>query len=108
MSFQRAADLIGQGHEASETAPSQKGTSTARTPFPSRCALADRCDALEGRSPAFALHAATDDATGIVVGAVFRPTECREGYSLVMSRNTGFRSDATATGIRSSDPRTSR
>ena len=32
----------------------------------------------------FALHAAIDDATGIVVGAVFRPAECREGYSLVM------------------------
>ncbi|MFC5405744.1 ISNCY family transposase [Cohnella soli] len=39
---------------------------------------------LEDRAPAFALHAAIDDATGLVVGAVFRPTECREGYSLVM------------------------
>jgi transposase InsO family protein len=39
---------------------------------------------LEDRSPAFTLHAAIDDATGTVVGAVFRPTECREGYSLVM------------------------
>lgn len=39
---------------------------------------------LEDRAPAFALHAAIDDATGTVVGAVFRPTECREGYSLVM------------------------
>jgi transposase len=39
---------------------------------------------LEDRAPAFTLHAAIDDATGTVVGAVFRPTECREGYSLVM------------------------
>lgn len=39
---------------------------------------------LEDRAPAFALHAAIDDATGTVVGAVFRPTECREGYSEVM------------------------
>lgn len=39
---------------------------------------------LEERAPAFALHAAIDDATGIVVSAVFRPTECREGYSTVM------------------------
>lgn len=39
---------------------------------------------LEDRAPAFALHAAIDDATGTVVGAVFRPAECREGYSLVM------------------------
>ncbi|GIP36717.1 ISNCY family transposase [Paenibacillus sp. J2TS4] len=41
---------------------------------------------LEDRAPAFALHAAIDDATGIVVGAVFRPNECREGYSLVMQQ----------------------
>jgi len=41
---------------------------------------------LEDRAPAFALHAAIDDATGVVVGAVFRPTECREGYSLVMQQ----------------------
>ena len=39
---------------------------------------------LEDRAPAFALHAAIDDATGTVVGAIFCPTECREGYSLVM------------------------
>lgn len=39
---------------------------------------------LEDRAPAFALHAAIDDATGTVVGAVFRPSECREGYSHVM------------------------
>jgi len=39
---------------------------------------------LEDRGPSFTLHAAIDDATGTVVGAVFRPTECREGYSLVM------------------------
>nr|WP_245554862.1 ISNCY family transposase [Cohnella laeviribosi] len=39
---------------------------------------------LEDRAPSFTLHAAIDDATGTVVGAMFRPTECREGYSLVM------------------------
>lgn len=41
---------------------------------------------LEDRAPAFTLHAAIDDATGTVVGAVFRPSECREGYSLVMQQ----------------------
>jgi transposase len=41
---------------------------------------------LEDRAPAFALHAAIDDATGTVVGGVFRPAECREGYSLVMQQ----------------------
>lgn len=41
---------------------------------------------LEDRSPAFALHAAIDDATGIVVGAIFRKTECREGYSIAMQQ----------------------
>ncbi|NGQ95415.1 ISNCY family transposase [Brevibacillus sp. SYP-B805] len=41
---------------------------------------------LEDRAPAFTLHAAIDDATGTVVGAVFRPTECREGYCLVMQQ----------------------
>jgi transposase len=41
---------------------------------------------LEDRTPAFALHAAIDDATGIVVGAVFRKNECREGYSQVMQQ----------------------
>ena len=41
---------------------------------------------LEDRAPAFALHAAIDDSTGIVVGAIFRPNECREGYSLVMQQ----------------------
>ncbi|MBN2980011.1 ISNCY family transposase [Cohnella algarum] len=41
---------------------------------------------LEDRGPAFALHAAIDDATGTVVGAIFRLNECREGYSLVMQQ----------------------
>lgn len=41
---------------------------------------------LEDRAPALALHAAIDDATGIVVGGIFRPTECHEGYSLVMQQ----------------------
>jgi hypothetical protein len=39
---------------------------------------------LEDRARPFTLHAAIDDATGTVVGAVFRPVECREGYSQVM------------------------
>nr|WP_245586030.1 ISNCY family transposase [Paenibacillus pinihumi] len=39
---------------------------------------------LEDRAPSFALHAAIDDATSTVVGAVFRLSECREGYSTVM------------------------
>jgi hypothetical protein len=39
---------------------------------------------LEDRAPGFALHAAIDDATGIVIGAIFRQNECREGYSRVM------------------------
>ncbi|WP_068786938.1 ISNCY family transposase [Paenibacillus phocaensis] len=41
---------------------------------------------LEDRAPAFALHAAIDNATGIVVGAMFHKNECREGYSLVMQQ----------------------
>ncbi|WP_338551945.1 ISNCY family transposase [Paenibacillus sp. KS-LC4] len=41
---------------------------------------------LEEHTPAFSLHAAIDDATGTVVGAVFRPNECREGYSIVMQQ----------------------
>lgn len=51
--------------------------------------MADRCYTVclvGDRAPSFALHAAIDDATGTVVGAVFRPTECREGYSLVMQQ----------------------
>jgi transposase len=60
---------------------------------------------LEDRVPPFSLHAAIDDATGIVVGAIFRPNECREGYSIVMqqaSRNMAFHLAFTATDIRSS------
>jgi transposase len=34
----------------------------------------------------FALHAAIDDATGIVVGAFFTLKECMEGYSEVMKQ----------------------
>jgi len=41
---------------------------------------------LGDHTPAFAMHAAIDDATGIVVGAVFRPNESREGYSVVMQQ----------------------
>lgn len=41
---------------------------------------------LEDRAPVFALHAAIDDATGRVVGAIFMPFECREGYSIVMQQ----------------------
>jgi len=39
---------------------------------------------LEERAPAFTLLGAIDDATGQVVGAVFRPTETQEGYFAVM------------------------
>lgn len=41
---------------------------------------------LENRAPSFALHAAIDDATGIVVAALFQPTECLKGYSRVMQQ----------------------
>lgn len=41
---------------------------------------------LEDRAGSFALHAAIDDATGVVVAALFRPTECLEGYSRVMQQ----------------------
>ncbi|OBR64281.1 integrase [Paenibacillus oryzae] len=41
---------------------------------------------LEDRALGFALHAAIDDATGTIVGAIFRPNESREGYSLVMQQ----------------------
>jgi transposase len=34
----------------------------------------------------FALHAAIDDASGIVTGAFFTPNECMEGYSEVMKQ----------------------
>lgn len=39
---------------------------------------------LEDRGPQLTLHGAIDDATGQVVGAVFRLTETREGYFAVM------------------------
>jgi len=52
---------------------------------------------LEDRAPSFTLHAAIDDATGTVVGAVFRPTECREGYSLVMMQ--GIRNYGVPLGL---------
>ena len=41
---------------------------------------------LEDRGPELTLHGAIDDATGMVVGAVFRPTETREGYFTVMKQ----------------------
>ena len=41
---------------------------------------------LEDRTSPFALHAAIDDATGIVTGAVFRKHECMEGYFAVMEQ----------------------
>jgi transposase len=34
----------------------------------------------------FSLHAAIDDATGVVTGAFFTPNECMEGYSEVMKQ----------------------
>lgn len=43
-------------------------------------------DWLEGRGPRMALHGAIDDATGKIVGALFRPTEDQAGYlSLVQT-----------------------
>jgi len=48
---------------------------------------------LEDRAPNFTLHAAIDDAEGIVTGAIFCKNECREGYSRVMQqgiRNYGI------------------
>ena len=41
---------------------------------------------LEDRGPELTLHGAIDDATGMVVGAVFRATETREGYFAVMKQ----------------------
>jgi hypothetical protein len=41
---------------------------------------------LEDRGPELTLHGAIDDATGTVVGAVFRETETREGYFSVMQQ----------------------
>ncbi|WP_242836827.1 ISNCY family transposase [Desulfotomaculum nigrificans] len=41
---------------------------------------------LEDRGPELTLHGAIDDATGMVVGAVFRPTETQEGYFTVMKQ----------------------
>lgn len=45
-----------------------------------------RHDWLEGRGPWLTLHAAIDDATGEVVGAVFRDEEDATGYALVLHR----------------------
>jgi transposase len=39
---------------------------------------------LEDRGPQLTLHAAIDDATGTIVGAIFRLTETQEGYFTVM------------------------
>ncbi len=39
---------------------------------------------LEDRGPSLTLHGIIDDATGEVLGAVFRPTETFEGYALAM------------------------
>nr|WP_019004700.1 ISNCY family transposase [Cohnella laeviribosi] len=41
---------------------------------------------LEDRGPQLTLHAAIDDATGTIVGAVFRPMETLEGYFTVMQQ----------------------
>jgi transposase len=41
-------------------------------------------DWLEGRGPRMALHGAIDDATGKIVGALFRPTEDQVGYLSLM------------------------
>ena len=44
---------------------------------------------LEDRSAPFTLHAAIDDATGIITGAVFTQNECAAGYAIAMQE--GFR-----------------
>lgn len=41
---------------------------------------------LEDRGPELTLHGIIDDATGMVVGAVFRSTETREGYFAAMKQ----------------------
>ncbi len=41
-------------------------------------------DWLQGRGPRLVLHAAVDDATGAVVGAIFRPQEDATGYLFVL------------------------
>ena len=41
---------------------------------------------LEERGPAMALHGAIDDATGVVVAAVFRPTEDLIGYLTILDK----------------------
>ena len=41
---------------------------------------------LEDRGPELTLHGIIDDATGTVVGAVFRPTETLEGYFAAMKQ----------------------
>lgn len=41
---------------------------------------------LEDRGPELTMHGIIDDATGMVVGAVFRPTETREGYFAAMKQ----------------------
>jgi transposase len=41
-------------------------------------------DWLEGRGPALTLHGAIDDATGTVLGLVFRPTEDLHGYATLL------------------------
>ncbi|PTQ55470.1 MAG: Mobile element protein [Candidatus Carbobacillus altaicus] len=40
---------------------------------------------LEDRGGELTLHGIIDDATGMVVGALFRPTETREGYFSAMN-----------------------
>lgn len=43
-----------------------------------------RHDWLEGRGPWLVLHGAIDDATGRILALTFRPTECFEGYRILL------------------------
>jgi hypothetical protein len=75
--------------EASPTAAAEQHSSTPLSQAASGNAVADRRQPLRlvGRpGTELTLHGAFDDATGTVVGAVFRPTETREGYFAVMQQ----------------------
>lgn len=68
---------------------------------------------LEARGPSLVLHAALDDATGRVLGAVFRPQEDAQGYFRLLRHLTTTRGLPLAVytdrhGIFHRDPRTPR
>ncbi|MEO5883941.1 MAG: helix-turn-helix domain-containing protein [Candidatus Limnocylindrales bacterium] len=66
-------------------------------------------DWLEGRGPKLTLTGAIDDATGVIVGAIFRPTEDGLAYLTIleqMCRTMGCRPPSTAIARESSRQRT--